>query len=244
MASVPNRLRGHSQSTWAAGMRLLVARIHLSRGLTFGLIIVSALLAFEVFNYSTTEFALTDLLGDLRFLSIRWSTILALAFCGIDFAGIARLLTPEKTKREPLEVWYLLGAWFLAATMNAILTWWAVSLALLSHPALGNEILGREALVSSVPLFVAILVWLIRVLMIGTFTLAGTRLFTMEAAALVRSPGLASRSVRPDPGLDDSLVPTRFPQSVNPAPKPPPTREGSLRPQGLSARSSLRVRRP
>jgi len=35
------------------------------RGLIFGGIILSALLAFEVFNYSSTSFALQDILGDL-----------------------------------------------------------------------------------------------------------------------------------------------------------------------------------
>ena len=79
-------------------------------------------------------------------------------------------------KKGAMESWYLLGAWLLAATMNAVLTWWAISAALLKHDALGNEIADRETLLSSVPVFVATLVWLIRVLMIGSFTLAGTKL--------------------------------------------------------------------
>jgi len=84
------------------------------RGLAFGVIIITALLAFELFNYSTTDFALTDLLGDLKFIGIRWATILSIAFCGIDFAGIARLFTPEEGGNEPNEIWYLFGAWLLA----------------------------------------------------------------------------------------------------------------------------------
>jgi hypothetical protein len=53
------------------------------RGMIFGGILVAALLAFEVFNYSTTDFALTDLLGnDLKFAGMRWATILSIAFCG------------------------------------------------------------------------------------------------------------------------------------------------------------------
>lgn len=168
------------------------SRFSFRRGLAFGLIIISALLAFELFNYSTTEFALSDLLGDLDFAGISWATILALAFCGIDFAGIARLFTPEEGANEPNEVWYLFGAWLLAATMNAMLTWWGVSIALLNHESLGNAVVDRETLLKVVPLFVAILVWLIRVLIIGTFSVAGDRLFSQ--ASHVRNNNQASRS--------------------------------------------------
>src|SRR6186997_621379 len=103
------------------------------RGLIFGVIITFALLAFEIFNFSSTQFALQDILGTLTFGPFEWATILALAFCGIDFAGIARIFTPEKGRDEPKEVWYLFGAWFLAAAFNAILTWWGVSVAIVSH---------------------------------------------------------------------------------------------------------------
>jgi hypothetical protein len=153
-------------------------RIGLRRGLLFGVIIVFALIAFEIFNYSTTVFALTDLLGDLEFLGLKWATVLAIAFCGIDFAGIARLFTPEDGSNEPNEVWYLFGAWLLAATMNAMLTWWGVSIALLNHESLGNAVVERETMLKVVPIFVAVLVWLIRVLIIGSFSVAGDRLFS------------------------------------------------------------------
>ena len=161
-------------------------RLKLPKASVFGLIIVGALIAFEIFNFSTTEFALSDLLGNLSFAGIGWATILALAFCGMDFAGIARLFSPQHDQEKPFEIWYLLGAWFLAATMNAILTWWAVSVSLLQHTSLGNEIVGREALLSSVPVFVAMLVWLIRVLMIGSFTISGTRMFVRSRKSYKR----------------------------------------------------------
>src|SRR3990172_180691 len=54
---------------------VLLHRLGLRRGLAFGTLIVAALLAFEIFNYSTTEFALTDLLGGLEFAGLRWATI-------------------------------------------------------------------------------------------------------------------------------------------------------------------------
>jgi hypothetical protein len=169
-------------------------RASLNRGALYGVMILGALVAFEIFNYGTTEYAFRDLLGDLSFAYVPWATILALAFCVIDFAGIARLFSPDRGRQEPMEAWYLLAAWFLAATMNALLTWWAITLALLEHSALGNEILGRQDLMNVVPVFVAILVWLMRVLMIGTFTLAGSRWFKQDdARASTKVDGHQSR---------------------------------------------------
>jgi len=118
--------------------------ITVKRGLAWGVMILGALLAFEMFNYSTTQFALNDVLGDLRFAGIRWATILALAFCGIDFAGIARLFTPEQGHDQPAEVWYLFGAWLLAAAMNATLTWWGVAVAISSHSNLSSEVISSS----------------------------------------------------------------------------------------------------
>lgn len=152
----------------------------MNRGMIWGMLITGALVSFELFNFSTTDFAMTDLLGDLRFAGIRWATILAIAFCSIDFAGIARLFTPEEGTKEPAEAWYLFSAWLLAATMNAILTWWGISIAIANHTSLGSAVIPRETLLTVVPVFVAIMVWLIRVLIIGTFSVAGNRMFSQD----------------------------------------------------------------
>lgn len=187
-----------STSSITAAARRLAAQFSFRRATAFGMIMLGALLAFEFFNYGTTEFALRDLLGDLTFGPARWSVVLALAFCSMDFAGIARLLSPEKNSHSSTESWYLLGAWAVAAAMNGMLTWWAVSLAVVSHGGLGNEIVGRQELVRSVPIFVALLVLLIRVLIIGSFTLSGSRFFSPSdhRTPLVLRP-LAGRSQRP-----------------------------------------------
>jgi hypothetical protein len=167
-----------------------------NRGAAWGLMIIGALLAFEIFNYSTTQFALRDVLGDLTFAGFRWATILAVAFCGIDFAGIARMFTPEQGADEPKEVYYLFGAWFLAAAFNAILTWWGVSVAIVSHAsASGGTVISAAALTKIVPIFVAAMILLIRVLMIGTFSLAGDRLFT--TATDQRRPSYNYNAPRP-----------------------------------------------
>jgi len=212
-------------------------RVSLRRGLAFGVIIVLALLAFEFFNYSTTVFALKDLLGELSFLGVQWATILAIAFCGIDFAGIARLFTPEDGTSEPNEVWYLFAAWLLAATMNAMLTWWGVSIAILNHESLGNRVISQEQLLKVVPIFVAVMVWLIRFLIIGTFSLAGGRLFSQGERPLSlngRRLGGSLPAAKPQFGASATFHPSPRPgaasESAHSAPEP------TYHPLSLSAR--------
>ena len=197
----------------------------LKRGAIFGSILISALLAFELFNFGTTSFALQDVLGNLKFAGLQWSTILAFAFCGIDFAGIARIFTPEQGRDEPAEVWYLFGAWLLAAAFNAMLTWWGVSVAILNHTAEGGSLVGQAVMIKAVPIFVAMMVWLIRVLIIGTFSVAGERLFTLADAGQRpvsyqnNSPRPAVTPFQPSQGVTSNLPATNYPR---PAPKPRP----------------------
>jgi hypothetical protein len=170
-----------------------------NRGAAWGMMIIGALLAFEIFNFSTTQFALRDVLGDLTFAGMRWASLLAVAFCGIDFAGIARIFTPEQGRDEPTEVYYLFGAWFLAAAMNAALTWWGVSVAIVNHPSQSaGAVISNETLTKVVPIFVAVMILFIRVLIIGTFSLAGDRLFTTAERRGYNNPRPAQQqSYRP-----------------------------------------------
>jgi len=168
------------------------------QGAAFGLIIVLGLAAFEIFNFSTTQFALADLLGDLHLARLSLATVLALAFSGIDFGGIARLFTPQREQADRIETWYLVAAWFLAGGMNAILTWWAVTLSLIQQPDLGHELFTRRQVLTFVPLFVAGVVWLIRILLIGTLTMGGRRLFSQRRTLLplagqARTPARGNR---------------------------------------------------
>lgn len=159
------------------------------RQILIGLLLLLALLAFETFNFDSTRYALEDFLGETSFLTVRWATILAVAFCAIDFAGLAYIFGTENARGQSREVWYLMGAWLLGATMNALMTWWAVSITLLSHD-LGNEVMSRSDLLQIVPIFVAVLVWLTRILFIGAFSVAGNHFFglTSEAQNAGRRP--------------------------------------------------------
>ncbi len=200
----------------ANSVPFLPQKVQVKRGVVFGLLIIIALVAFEIFNFSTTDFALTDLLGDLRFWGVRWATILAFAFCGIDFAGIARLFTPEGRVGDGIESWYLFAAWLIAATMNALLTWWGVSIAIVNHETLGNAVIARQTLLKVVPIFVAVMIWLLRVLIIGLFSVAGDRYFGADQLRVEFSPRTRNAPVssRKKPG------------SYSPSPKPavPPVR--------------------
>lgn len=153
------------------------------RKLIVGTILLIALIAFEIFNFDTTRYAMQSLLGDANFAGLKWATVLAIAFCAIDFAGLARLFSPEQGHNEPRAVYYLMGAWLLGATMNAMMTWWAVNLTLLNHD-LGNEVLSRAELLRFVPLFVAVLVWLTRILFIGAFAIAGDHIFDLAGQSV------------------------------------------------------------
>ncbi len=211
-----------------AVLKRLQKSLRFDRGATWGIIIILALTAFEIFNFSTTEFALTDVLGtQLNFAGIRWATILAVAFCGIDFAGIARIFTPEKGRSDPAEVYYLFGAWFLAAGFNAVLTWWGISMAISGNTSLGSgTVISSATMTNIVPVFIAIMVWLIRILIIGTFSLSGDRLFTTDtigslASNTYNSPTsrqINSPSLRSASGMNfkaDGYIPHQS------APKPP-----------------------
>src|SRR6266542_4212484 len=216
------------------GLASLFRGRRFNRGAAWGLMIIGALLAFEIFNFSTTQFALLDVLGNLTFAGMRWASILAIAFCGIDFAGIARIFTPEQGADEPKEVWYLFGAWFLAAAFNATLTWWGVSVAIVNHTSLsGGAVLSPHTMTKIVPIFVAAMVLLIRVLIIGTFSLAGDRLFTTDSQrSYSNSRPVDQQSYRPVSQIPQQPVirsassfnrpaaPQNPPNTFRPAPKP------------------------
>ncbi len=146
------------------------------RGLAVAAILATALIGFEIFNFDTTQFALMDILSGNRFWGIEWASILAFAFCSIDFAGMIRMFTAEQTmKEEPKEVWLLMGAWLLGASLNAVMTWYAVALTIAPRNV-GATLITSEEMLFYAPVFVAVLVWLTRILLIGSSSVAADRM--------------------------------------------------------------------
>jgi len=157
-----------------------LAALRHRKDLLYIFIFTVALIAFEAFNFSTTDFALSDLLGDLRFAGIRWAALLSIAFCGIDFAGIARLFAPQSDQNEGRSVWFMFGAWFLAATMNTILTWWGVVMAMQTHPILSASVVNATFVSKIVPIFIALMVWVVRIMLVGALSKKGERLLRSD----------------------------------------------------------------
>ncbi len=89
------------------------------------------------------------------------------------------------------------------------MTWWAVSLTLLSHD-FGNEVLGRETLLTLVPIFVAALVLLTRILFIGAFSVAGEHLFDLAGEAEAEAQAQPARrkpAAAPQPAMTQRRAP-------------------------------------
>ncbi len=219
-----------------SGFRRFRRRIT-ARGLWFGLILLAALVAFELFNFATTEFALQSLFGTHDVLGLStWAKVLAIAFCGIDFAGLSRLFTPETGRKEPREIWLLTGAWFLGAGMNAVMTWWAVTSALAANPVLGNELVARGDILRVGPVFIAALVWFTRVLIIGTFAFAGDHIFSTAG----RHGGVIESRAQPI-GSSRSAPPSAYPPA-QPRAVPKPSERRSLPERSTPLASSAYAR--
>lgn len=152
-------------------------------GVNFGTaaLILGALLAFEVFNYESTRYGLDVLFGSTRVaifsLSTPMAAVLAIAACGIDFAGIARVFTPERGRDEPIWVWILTAGWLLSAMINAALTWWTVLLLVSRFGNLENPIIPVVTMIRAVPIVIAIFVLLTRLSIIGALSIAGEDFF-------------------------------------------------------------------
>jgi hypothetical protein len=148
--------------------KLITARLFL------GLVLLSGLVAFDLFNYDSTRFALENMIGEVRFLTLTWAQIIAFASCAIDLAGVAKIFTPEQDMRkEDPFVWVLVGVWFIAAILNAFGTWWSMVVRMTANPSLGTFMFSREELISTVPAVLASFILLIRVGLIGSVAQAG-----------------------------------------------------------------------
>ena len=110
-------------------------------------------------------------------------------------------------------------------------------MAILQHNAEGGVLLGQPAMIKVVPIFVAAMVLLIRVLLINTFSIAGERIFSL---AEDQSSTISETSLLIRTNTESLRTPNQsFPR---PAPKPTPAaasrplyNEPTYHPVGMSA---------
>ena len=138
-----------------------------TRAITHTVMILAAFTAFQAFNYSTTVYALKCILGNTTVAGIYWAVILAFAFCVLDVAGIARLFMSPKTPARTKHDRFLFAAWLLTAGLNALLTWYGIVMAISIQQAQAVWVVNSGILIKIIPAFLTIMVWIIRILIIG-----------------------------------------------------------------------------
>ncbi len=160
---------GHEEEIPGSAEPAPVSSVEIGAPLVIGLMMAGGWLALEWFNYSASQYALTMLFGNLTADGVTWGMLLALGLWLVDLSGLLYLSIP--TEREKPGFWYVLVAWLLASGANALLKWWAVTLALMASP-LAQSDAPRTALVNTtmpyIPTATAFLVWTGRVLLVST----------------------------------------------------------------------------
>ncbi|MCC6985510.1 MAG: hypothetical protein IT309_03700, partial [Anaerolineales bacterium] len=135
-----------------------------------------------------------------------------------------------------------------------VLTWWGVSVAIQNHNTLGGSLVGQATMIKIVPIVVACMVWLIRVLLIGTFSVAGERLFTLadiydrnssyRNAPASSYPAAHPRTLQPVQRQEANPPAVNYPRPVpKPRPAPMPSYganrpEPTYHPVGMAAMSN------
>lgn len=176
----------------------------------FFLVLLSALICFEVFNFDTTRYGLRYFFGDLSFMGIEWVMWLAVAACAADMVGMLRIFTEETNfKKESVFIVAATGVWILAATINAILTWWTTTLIVLQGD-IGNEVVSRNTLVVTVPVLVAIFVWLLRIGSVATLASMGDKVLHGIKLPMKKAKPVTS-SYRPAPTYTPTYSAARKP---------------------------------
>lgn len=132
------------------------------------LLMGAALLALELTNAATTWYALESLMGGVGIYRASFAMLLTFGLASLDAGGLYRLFHPATAgdTNRTFALWSILFAWLLCATTNAVLTWWAVAAAMAGHVT-GNVLLSAKQLLDTAPVFLALSLWLMRILLVA-----------------------------------------------------------------------------
>lgn len=148
-----------------------------------GLFLLLALVVFELINYTTTVEAIRSILGNrqvnLVFLgAASLPVLMGLAMCLLDFAGIARIFTPQTGKDEPKAIAILFIVWVISAVFNAGLTWWSSAIWIASGYGNQNPLVDPGTVLTIAPRVLAVLFFLLHFGLIYTIAIIGDNLFS------------------------------------------------------------------
>lgn len=149
------------------------------------------LVAFVLFNYSIIAFSLKSLLGSIPGESTVWSISLAVGICSLDVTGILRLtFSPGQSWQSKMSKW-LLTAWLANQLMTFLITWWGISTAIAIQQVKTGLVIDAGLLREVLPAFLAVMLSLVRLLIIGALSKAFDRgRTTTQSASSARQPGL------------------------------------------------------
>lgn len=143
-------------------------RINVLAGLLLG-----GLALLIIFNFSTTYETLNQLFGGGMAI-----LVFSISFSLVDFAGIARVLTPDEDIRdEPPFIWLLFGVWLIAALIDIITTWWWATLRMQAYGGLNHLPTDMAWMASLLPWGIAISEFCIRVPLVILIGQYGERWF-------------------------------------------------------------------
>lgn len=138
------------------------------------LVLLLAIVAFEIFNFDTTKVVLEQIFGTSMFWGITVAAWLAIGACAMDLGGLSRVVTTETSfKSESTDIKAITLAWFVAAGFNAFLTWWYVMVSL----EYGNGVMPSVLRGNNIWLAagIALFVFLVRFLLIFGFATVGDK---------------------------------------------------------------------
>jgi len=141
-------------------------------------VIVAAIVCFELFNFGTNRDVLDGIFGNVVFLTLSAGTWLAAGACLVDFGGLSRIFTSETNMRqESIEIKAVTLGWFFASIFNAWLTFVWVSYRLEGGAAALPRNLADDTFAIAVA--IAVFVFLVRLVLIFGGATVGDRVLRL-----------------------------------------------------------------
>ena len=127
----------------------------ISRRFIKGIVLAISLFAFEVFNYDTTHMALVNWFAQANPASVNK---IVWAFCLLDLMRLTQFFGIKHSA-------FIQKIWLFGVGVNALFTWYNARMTVWQYD-FGHVVLRRQQVVLYVPIFIALLVFLTRVLFV------------------------------------------------------------------------------